>query len=160
MHYLRQKGFTLVEIGIIIVLLGIIGIIVGTQFSEKSVNVTQQSKRLAADLRYMQNLAMTRNVRTRVNFSSSQYTLTELDGTTPIVHPGGPSNVVSMPSGVVLSTANLANNYIVFDGKGRPYTDNTDPGALLATTATITFTSGGNTATVTIAPETGRVRAQ
>jgi hypothetical protein len=50
----------------------------------------------------------------------------------------------------------LTNNYVAFDGKGIPYTD-VAASTALAANATITLTSGSNTRTVVISPQTGRV---
>jgi prepilin-type N-terminal cleavage/methylation domain-containing protein len=153
----KQKGFTLVELAIVIILVGIvISLVFSTRDPIDSIKVGSQADRLVADLRYMQHFAMTRNERMRINFSSNQYTLTKADGTTAVDQPGSPNNVVIMPSGVTLST-NLPSNYVVFDGKGRPYTDNGTPGTLLGATATITFNSSAGNESVTIAPQTGRI---
>lgn len=150
-----QKGFTLVELAVIMVLVGIV-IFVVTKDPSKQIQVDSQAERLVSDLRFMQHLAMSENERTRVNFSSGQYTLTELNGSTGIDHPSLNINVVAMPSGVTLSD-DLPSGYVVFDGLGQPYVDNGSPGTALGSTATITFTSGSDVETVTIAPETGRI---
>ena len=51
----------------------------------------------------------------------------------------------------------LTNNYVAFDSLGVPYTA---PTVAQAALATLTLTSGGQTATVTVAPQTGRVQVQ
>ncbi len=151
-----NKGFTLVELLIVMILIGIVATMVMIGNPTESIKVDNQAKRLASDLRYMQHLAMTQNTRTRVNFSSTQYTLTEADGTTAINQPTLNTNIVAMPAGITLSN-NLPSSFVVFDSLGQPYSTAVTPGTLLTTTATITLTSGSDTETVSITPETGRV---
>jgi len=118
----------------------------------------EQADKLRSDLRYIKYLAQTQNqtTRTRINFSTSQYTLTLQDGVTAVMSPNTTSNVVVMLSDVTLTTANIPNNYLVFDGLGRPYVNNT--GTLLATQASVTLTDGTNTVTITINPDTGQIQ--
>jgi hypothetical protein len=49
----------------------------------------------------------------------------------------------------------LAGGYVAFDTRGAPYVSATVP---LAAAVTIVITSGSDSASVTVAPETGRVR--
>ncbi len=106
----------------------------------------------------MQSLAMTKEAKYRINFSSSQYTLTEENGTTAVPHPGGAgSHIITLPSGVSLSTSGLPNGYLVYNKNGIPYSDNGDPGTKLAGQATITLSGGGVNYSVIIEPNTGKV---
>ena len=100
---------------------------------------------------------MSRGQRYRVNFTANSYQITDMLGGTvqPVTAITGTALVSVLPA--VLSGYNppLTLNYVAFDTKGVPYTSAT---AALAATATITLTSGGESSTITIAPETGRVQ--
>ena len=158
----NQKGFSLFELAIIIVIVGIIGSIVMLVWPDTAkINVNAQAQQLANDLRYVRSLAMKQETRYRVNFSSNQYSLTELNGTTAVPRPGGSgSNVVNLPGGVRLRE-NLPNDYIVFDEHGMPYTDNAIPGTQLLSVARIQLrarsSEGVTSIVVRVAPVTGAV---
>jgi len=154
----KQKAWTIFELVIVIIVVMILFAAIYYAWPGKKINVVSTAHQLAADIRYLQNLSVTRNQRYRINFSASQYTLTELDGVTAVIHPATGSNIINLPNGITLSTSSVPNNYLVFDGKGVPYVDNGSPGTSLTLTATITLTTDdGNAAQVTVSPETGRV---
>ena len=123
-----------------------------------NVDTIEQANKLRSDLRFIKYLAQTQNLstRSRINFSSSQYTLTQQDGVTAIIAPNSTSNVVPLITGVTLTMTNIPNGYLVFDGLGRPYTDNA--GTLLASVASVILTNSDNTVTITINPDTGQVQ--
>jgi MSHA pilin protein MshC len=78
---LSQKGFTLLELVIVLLVVGILSVFV----AQKIGNVTAMkaaafARKLSADIRYAQNVAMTRNRRTRVYFNGS--------GVAPVFAPG------------------------------------------------------------------------
>lgn len=150
-----QRGFTLIELILVMVLIGILAYSVMTRDSSSVLAASAQAEQLAGDIRYTQSMAMTRGQRFRINFTASSYQITDMAGT-PQVHPGtGTTAAISLP-GASLSGYNppLSSNYLAFDGQGVPYIDATN---LLAANAVITVTRGGNTRTVTINPTTGRV---
>ena len=75
---MNQKGFTLIELVMILVLVGILAVFV----APKLPNITSSraisfSDKLRADIRYAQNLAMTRNRRTRVILTNTSYAITQ-----------------------------------------------------------------------------------
>jgi type II secretory pathway pseudopilin PulG len=147
------KGFTLIELTMIMVIMVLTLFVMLNKIPD--VDVAQQAKRLQSDLRYIKFLAQTQNQRTRIDFSTSSYTLTMVTGSTPIVTPNSTSNVVTLISGVSMSSTNA---FLVFDGLGRPYSDAATPGTLLSSTATITLTNGTDTSTVTVTPDTGEIQ--
>lgn len=154
MQKYTQKGFTIIELVMVVVLVGVMILVVSNIFTRTPIELDSQTRRLVNDLRFMQHKAMSRNIQTRINFSSTQYTLTEADGTTAINQPALNTNVVTLPNGVTLST-NLPGNMLVYNGLGKPFTDTS--GTELTVTATITLTAGSSTETVNISPDTGRV---
>ena len=69
---MRQKGFTLIELVIIIVLIGIIAAFAAPKLGNiTSTNAASFADKLRADLRYTQNLAMTRNQRYRMYLNAA-----------------------------------------------------------------------------------------
>jgi type II secretory pathway pseudopilin PulG len=154
------RGFTLIDLTITILIIGIIATLLSLNWPSFTVNLTAQAELLADDLRYTQSLSMARGERFRlVKLSSNTYQITNSTGT-----------VVAMPYGKTTATfgrgisfgaiTNLPNNLIAFNSKGIPYIDTASPGTLLSATATITLTGGGLNQIVAIYPNTGRVVLQ
>ena len=152
-----QQGVTLIELAIVMIIASILGISAVLLWpNETRLHVTAQAQQLTNQIRYMQHYAATRHTALRVNFSSSQYSFTELDGTTAITDPSNNASTVTMPSGITLSTSNLPNSYIVFDSNGIPYI-NASLATALAVSATITLSGTGVTGTISISPQSGAV---
>jgi Tfp pilus assembly protein PilE len=154
---MNQRGLNLIQLAIVLVVIAVISSIVTFSWPQLTIEVRNQSQQLTSDLRYAQHLAQVRHVRTRINFSSGQYSMTELNGSTAINFPASGGNIITMPTNVTISDSGLPNDYVVFGEKGAPYTTNTTPGTALASTATITLTGPNSSHAVTIAPETGAI---
>lgn len=153
-----RNGFTLIELTVVILILGIVGFVINLDFSGYSVELRAQAEQLASDIRYTQQIAMARNARYRINFFSSSYTITDRAGTTSVPHPGTNSASVSLQGQVTLTVnAALPNSFVVFSSKGTPYTDSSMPGTALSSTGIITLTRDSETQTIQIVPETGQV---
>jgi MSHA pilin protein MshC len=153
MNYKIIKGFTLIELIIVIMVLAIVSVYCSVLFTNKP-NLYAQAKLLADDLRYTQSLSMTHDQRYRfVKLSSTSYTIQNSSGTS-IIMPDE-ANSVSLNSGITFGTLTGFTNTIVFDSRGVPYADSsTTP---MSATATIPLNSGSQTISVTINPETGMV---
>lgn len=124
----RQKGFTLVEIIVVVVVIAIIGgtVMVSTESVNENTRLTNAGYRALSDVRYAQELAMTHN-RT-VNFIAStgsngydvkwadtgHHVQTLLDQENLIVRFGS-----SEYRGVTLTTA--LSSTLSFDSKGEPW---------------------------------------
>jgi MSHA pilin protein MshC len=156
---INQSGFTLIELIMVMVMIGILAAVVAPRLASQSINLSAIAAQIATDIRYTQSLSMSQGQRYRVNFTAGSYQITDINGVA-IVYPRTGSNAAISVSPATLSGYNppLANNYVAFDSKGVPYVDNISPGTALAANAVITLTAGGSTSTLTIAPETGRVK--
>jgi len=155
----NANGFTLIELIIAIVIIAILALGAVARLPDTTLNLSGQADQLASDIRLVQSMAMTRGQRFRINFNAggppSTYQIVAQDGTANVVHP-----VTTTTGSISLaSTVATTNAFIVFDGKGTPYSDAVTPGTPLAGLgATITLTKDGQSRTVTIQPGTGRVQ--
>ena len=151
----RQRGFTFVEAVIVIMLLIAVAAL-ATLPRISGVTLTKAdaaADKLRADIRYAQNVAMTRGQRTRVNFWTDGYNVTQ--GGIPITDPatGGSLSITLNAgeyTGVRIIAIGFSGNYVEFDTLGVP-SDSSGP---LTTTKSITVTGGK---TVAVTARTGAV---
>jgi prepilin-type N-terminal cleavage/methylation domain-containing protein len=168
-----RKGFTLIELVMILVLAAILAAVVIPRLGDMTTTKAAAfMDKLRVDIRYAQNLAMTRNLRSRVIFNgtggapASGYAV--VSGTTStcsaFIDP-----VVGGPVRVTLGAGDYANisivpgmNCLEYDALGQPYNCTTAPApASCSTTLSgMAITVKANAATVgtvTITTQTGAV---
>jgi prepilin-type N-terminal cleavage/methylation domain-containing protein len=142
MTIIKNLGFTITELIIAIVILGILAALLSIKLLSTSTNLHAQAAQLANDIRYTQSLSMARNDRYKLITTSSNYSIKD-----------GSDNTIStttFESGMSFT----ASNTIIFNSKGTPYINDTTP---LTSTMTMTLQTSDSTASVSIAPTTGRV---
>lgn len=147
-----QDGFSFIELIIVITLLGILAMSVMSMWPSNAINLNAQTRAFVADIRYTQNLAVTRGVRYYLTLSSATtYNIRDFNG--------GDLKTYTLGSGISFgNVTNLPNSLIAFDGHGTPYTNATLPGNLLTANATIALNaSNGSSHIVTITQTTGQV---
>src|SRR5258706_2012544 len=145
-----QRGFTLVELVVVLVLAGILAVGMLARFSQGVVEVSSQAEQVAADVRYAQTLSMTHGQRYCISFTGTGYQFRTTNCTVAVNHPATGSTAAIVLSGTTVGTNNLNASAIEFDTKGRPQSF-TAP----LSNATITLTSSGQIRSVIVSPETG-----
>lgn len=155
----QNRAFTVMELVLVVVLISIFFMVAVPKMSTKVATAEGQIDKLASDIRALRFMAQTKNTRYRINFSTGQYTTTTQDGLTSVLMPNATSNtnIVTLHSGMTLTTTNIPSGFLVFDSVGIPYIDATTPGTPLAVNAIVTITYGSDVDTLTIYKSTGVV---
>lgn len=152
-----RGGFSLLELVLVLSVVGLLAVFALPRLtSAPGVTLSAVAAQVAGSIRYAQSLAMSRGQRYRVAFTATSYQVTD-GGGGAVLQPGGSGMGPVSVTPATLSGFNppLTAGYVAFDTRGAPYVSATLP---LAAAATIVITSGTDTASVTVAPETGRVR--
>ena len=152
---MKYRGFTLVELVIVLVLAAILAASVLPRFTQGIVELSSQAEQVAADVRYAQMLSMTRGQHYCISFTGTGYQLRNTNCTVAVTHPATGSTAAIVLSATTVTTSNLTGNALEFDTKGRPQTL-----TVATNNGTITLTSSGQTRSVVVSPETGKATVQ
>lgn len=149
-----KTGFTLVELIIVIVIIGVISVVVAPRFFDKDAYASRGFYEVSLSaLRYAHKLAMGSGCHTQVNFSATGVTVKQRASCTSgafdvdVKHPGKPDQAFS-ESAPGVSIGSLS---IYYDGAGRPY--DSASGVLLSAPVTLAV----DTRTLQVEPYTGFV---
>lgn len=164
--FLSKKGFTLIEVVLVLVIVAILAASVNIGINGiSSARLNGAARRLVSDLRFAQQVAITKRIRHGIIFTANSYTVFENDlPADPARNPqGGGDFIVDFTTGdfagVTISTTppqtTLPGLVVKFEPSGRPL-DGANA-ALTAATNQVTLNYNGSPKTVTITPETGRV---
>lgn len=126
----RQTGFTLMELLIIVVLLGILTVAVFSKFDTTSFRTAGFDQEVRAAIRFAQKLAIMSGCEVQVNISGAGYALSIRDdaaGTLPCAGAtGGFGTGLNNPAtggayaGAPPSGVTVGNLAFTYDGQGRP----------------------------------------
>ena len=146
---MKVKGFSLIEVIIVIVLIGIIAVTVGIRSTgTTSLNLAGSAQTLGQDIQLTQILAMSYNQPYQIQFSQHSYQIVS-GKNTPYVHPSG--QVISLSNEITIKTSN---NPLIFDAMGQLISANGNP---LSKDASITLNSTQDKKTLRIINQTGFV---
>ena len=140
MEFLKNsKGFTLIELTSVILVLGIIGAVAVPMFDTSTIDVSVAGDTVQGDIQYVQELAMTRNQDVSITFTNGAITYNVPDIPDPVYS----QDTRELPRGVTISTGGT----VTFNKFGE---------RTAASAGTIQLNAAGNLITITIEQFTGR----
>ncbi len=169
------RGFTLVEILVVVVIIGIASAIVLPQLSSRSDLIASSAARqLVADLAYAQNRAITAQVKQYVTFTvtastvGGSYTLMATSAGGSITHPVTKNPYIQSFGTVSTGYSSVALTSAAFDGSttfyfdetGVPYSVPASGGPVPLSSGHIRLKSGEVTVEVAVEPYTGALTVQ
>ena len=142
-----QPGFTLIELVVVLVLLGILAAYVAPKFDSGESTTLSQAELLAQNIRHAQAIAVAQHKTLTVDVAGGSYSVKE--GAAIINDPrSGSAFSVSLEEGVTSSTGSVD-----FDYMGRPLSG----GSFISSATSFTLASGAASSTVSVTPVTGFV---
>lgn len=145
-HTDGEAGFSLIEIISVILLLGIIAAVVAPKFDTSGINADTTADSIKADLKFVQELAMSRNPQTAgaigITFTqgASSYTITD-PGSSGIF-----TQTRTLPQGITITSATTT---LSFDKYGEP--------EIATASVSIQISVGGQTKTISVEQYSGKV---
>ncbi len=159
----NNRGFTLVEITVVVVLIGIIAaVLFARSISTDQINVVGEVDKIRNHIRYAQSMAMKRSEIWGFNsdgLSPGRYWI--FTGNNPdtvsnqVQLPGETAVQVSLPNSITMTSFT-----IFFDKYGKPYDAYTDESNNSLLLSGLTIAVSGSPNNLTITPETGLVTTQ
>jgi len=161
-----KEGVTIIELVMVIVMISILAVLaiprVDTFYAMKLEGTV---KKVVSDIRYTQQLALARHENYKIIFNAGndsyvvQRAADNSYATDPFTRTNMQINLSSDPQfgGVNIATTNLASGTLQFNWEGIPQ-DAT--GAALSEQGSVQLDYHGNSKTIYITPDTGRVRVE
>ena len=137
----NDHGFTLIELIMVIVIIGILAFVAITKYPTTGISLETAADMIKSDIRSVQALAIAQHTAKILTFGSTIYTFDALSGTKQ-------RNLTNIFDGKI--SLNTYPGSITFNSLGEP-TSTTDPGD------SISITNGSSTKTLTVLRYTGKV---
>jgi len=162
----RAAGFTLVELVVVLILLGIVAAVGGARFFDLQTYRTRAwIDQITVTTSYARAMAIAnRGQKVRLVYDSGTISAAlaadcSTATTTPLANPSGNGVLnLSAPDGVTLAVSGQTLPYgICLDSLGRPRDTASAAGALLTGITTLQVTGAGGTTPIYLEPETGFV---
>lgn len=153
---IRAKGFTLLELVMVLVVMGLLAVAVAASLSGDDNDLSKEAEVLRMRLRYTQAYAMGKGRDFGVSCTNRRYFMFQGTATgTPLHFPGESSTTYALPSDISIS------NFLVsFDEWGTPYSDaahNTPLSNDMTINMSTSTGSGTKSQTITVTAVTGLV---
>lgn len=156
----NSRGFTLVEITVVVVLIGIIAAVVfARSIATDQMNIVGQVDKIRNHIRYAQSMAMKRNEPWVISCDASQYWLSDIT-LNAVKLPGTTTDQISLADLGISMTAFA----VYFDPLGIPYhsyidKENNSP-VTPGNPRVIAISAGSESHTLTVTPQTGLIITQ
>jgi len=155
-------GFTIIEVAMVIVIVGIMAALTIPRFNTfYGIKLSGAAKKVTSDIRYAQQLAVTRHENYNINFSPNGYTVTRVLGgfaIDPFTRGNFNINFISDPQyGGIAVVTTFGGGILQFNWEGVPCDS---AGAPLVSDNNITLSYQGNTRTLIVTRDTGRIVIQ
>jgi len=167
-HRRRRSGFTLIEILMVVVIMGITAAIIVPQVSPRDdMRCASAARSLMGDLLYAQSRSIALGKMHYVQFNTVSKTYQVLDAVSPnnvITHPvNQTAYTVTVGTGalanVTINSASFDSNpTVAFDSMGVPYSWTSAAGPVALSAGSVVFKSGANSKTVTVSPYSGEIK--
>jgi prepilin-type N-terminal cleavage/methylation domain-containing protein len=163
-----KRGFTLIEILMVVIILGIASAIILPQLASRDdLRCASAARQLMGDLLYTQSRSIALGKMHYVQFSSGSYSVM-------VDNSGAPGAVITNPvsqvpytqtigtgnlTNVSIKTANFDGNFtLAFDSMGVPYSWSGTTGLAALNSGTVVFKAGTNSKTITVSPYSGEIK--
>ena len=156
----NNRGFTLVEVTVVVVLIGIIAAVVfARSISTDQLNLVAEVDKIRNHIRYAQSMAMKRNEVWVISCNATQYWLSDIT-LTAVPLPGATTDRISLADLGVSMNAFA----VYFDPLGVPYhsyaaEDDNDP-ITPGNPRNIPISAGSQSRTLNVTPQTGLITTQ
>ncbi len=151
----KNRGFTLLEVVAVLIIMGIVSAIIVSRFVNDHVDLIEQTEVIKAHLRYAQTRAMNADTVWYIKFTNNTYSLYKHDDLNQKYLPGEDRTTKTLPDGI--SVGYGSSDIVSFDSWGKPCTD--DAGLTLQTTdRTLTISCGLDSRSIEITRNTGFIK--